>query len=244
MILGLIPSRLSSRRLYQKPLININGLPLIIHTLLRARMSKKLDKVIVCTDSSKIYDLVKKYNGEAIITSKKHKNGTERIAEVAKKFKCKLIVDIQGDEPLINPKDIDKVIKFHKNNKRFDIVVPYIKAKNINNKNTVKIVNNNRNRILYMSRSKIPFSFKKKIKFLNKHLSIISFKPKALQNFANKKMGNLESIEGIELLRGIENEMILGTFPLSGRSMAVDIKSDLNEVKKIMINDPVRKLYK
>ena len=75
MILGLIPSRLSSRRLYQKPLININGLPLIIHTLLRARMSKKLDKVIVCTDSSKIYDLVKKYNGEAIIIKKNSSKG-------------------------------------------------------------------------------------------------------------------------------------------------------------------------
>ena len=162
MILGLIPSRLSSKRLFQKPLVNINGLPLIIHTLLRAKMSKKLHKVVVCTDSSKIYDLVKSYNGEAIMTSKKHKNGTERIAEVAKKFKCRLVVDIQGDEPLINPKDIDKVINFHSKNKRFDIVVPFIKAKNINNKNIVKIVNNNKNRILYMSRSNIPFPFKKK----------------------------------------------------------------------------------
>ena len=94
-----------------------------------------------------------------------------------------------------------------------------------------------------MSRSNIPFPFKKKINFLNKHLSVISFKPKALQTFSNTKLGNLESVEGIELLRGIENEMVIGTFPITGSSIAVDIKSDINKVKKIMINDPIRKLY-
>ena len=113
MILGLIPSRLNSSRLKEKPLLEIDGLPIIIHTLKRALLSNKLDEVIVCTDHKKIYDIVKYHGGNAMITSSKHVNGTERIAEVSKKFKAKLVVDIQGDEPLVDPRDIDRVIDFH-----------------------------------------------------------------------------------------------------------------------------------
>ena len=123
MILGLIPSRLNSTRLKEKPLLKIDGVPIIVHTFKRAQLSKKLDEVIVCCDDKKIIDVVENNGGKAILTSKKHKNGTERIYEVAKKLKAKLIVDIQGDEPLVEPRDIDKVIDFHQENKHFDIVL-------------------------------------------------------------------------------------------------------------------------
>ena len=116
MIIGLIPSRLNSKRLKKKPLLEINNLPIIVHTFKRASLSKKLDKLIVCTDSKEIQKTVKENGGNCLITSKKHKNGTERIYEVAKKFKCKLIIDIQGDEPLLDPTHIDKVIDFHLKN--------------------------------------------------------------------------------------------------------------------------------
>ena len=88
MIIGLIPSRLNSTRLKNKPLLEIDGLPIIVHTLKRSQLSKKLDKVIVCTDSEKIAEVVRKHGGESLMTSKDHKNGTERIAEVSGKFKC------------------------------------------------------------------------------------------------------------------------------------------------------------
>ena len=131
MIYGLIPSRLSSSRLQRKALIKIDGMPLVAHTFKRAKMSKLLDEVIVCTDSKKNWRRYKKYGGKFKLTSKKHKNGTERIAEVAKKLKkARLIIDIQGDEPLLNPNDIDDLIRFTKNIKNFDIVVPCIKGSN------------------------------------------------------------------------------------------------------------------
>ena len=125
MILGLIPSRLNSTRLKNKPLLEIDGLPIIVHTLKRAMLSKRLDKILVCTDSKKILDVVEKYGGNAILTSTKHKNGTERIAEVANKFNAKLIIDIQGDEPLVDQKDIDKVVDFHLKNKKFDVIYSF-----------------------------------------------------------------------------------------------------------------------
>ena len=201
MILGLIPSRLNSSRLKEKPLLKIDGLPIIIHTLKRALLSKKLDKVIVCTDHKKIYNEVKKHGGNAIITSSKHRNGTERIAEVAKKFKAKLIVDIQGDEPLVDPTDIDKVIDFHLKNKNFDIMVPSMITNKPDRNSLVKVLFNSKGKVLYFSRAKIPYNFKnKKIKYY-KDLSIVSFTQKALLNFAKFKVGKLEKIEGIELLR-------------------------------------------
>ena len=113
---------------------------MIVHTYRRAKMSRLLDDVIVCIESKKIEKKLKKFNVKYIFTSKKHINGTERIAEAAKKIKADIFIDIQGDEPLIDPKNIDSLIKFHKKNRRFDIVVPYLKIPNSNNENIVKTV--------------------------------------------------------------------------------------------------------
>jgi 3-deoxy-manno-octulosonate cytidylyltransferase (CMP-KDO synthetase) len=243
MIIGLIPSRLNSSRLTEKPLLEIDGLPLIVHTFKRAQLSKFLDRVIVCTDSKKILKIVNMHGGEAIMTSGKHTNGTERIAEVSKKFKCELIVDIQGDEPLIDPNNIDKLINYHKKNQnKFDIIVPSAEIKDPGTKNVVKIIANKGNKIIYMSRAAVPFNFKAKSKFY-KHLSIISFKPNILQKFAKLKKSNLEKIEDIELLRAIENDINVGTLYLKSKSVAVDIKEDYLEAIEIMKKDENRKKY-
>ena len=135
MILGLIPARLNSQRLPGKPLIEIDGLPLIIHVLKRSLLCKKLDKVIVCADDKSIIQVVEKFGGEAILTSRHHKNGTERICAVAKKFKAQIIIDIQCDEAFLDPKHLDKLIDFHKKNKNLDIVIPHSQISIYNNKN-------------------------------------------------------------------------------------------------------------
>ena len=244
MILGLIPSRLNSTRLKEKPLLNIDGLPIIIHSYKRAKLSNFLDDVIVCTDHYKIYDLVKRFGGKVCMTSKKHKNGTERIYEVAKKKKAELIIDIQGDEPLVSPDSIDKVIKFHKKNKNFDIVVPCIELKqNINSKNLVKVIFSKKNEVVYFSRSAAPFDYhNKNIKYY-KVLSVVSFKPKALKKYNNLSMGRVEKIEGIELLRAIENNIKIGTFIIKTDSFSVDVNEDLQKAMDLMPKDKFRKFY-
>jgi 3-deoxy-manno-octulosonate cytidylyltransferase (CMP-KDO synthetase) len=242
MIIGLIPSRLMSSRLVQKPLLEIDGIPLIIHTLKRAQLCKSLNKVIVCTDSQKILSLVKSYGGQATITKNSHKNGTERIAEVARKFSAKLIVDIQGDEPLIQPKHIDQVVRFHLKNPNFDLVIPSSNLTDPKSKNIVKIVATKKNKILYLSRASIPFEFKSKAIF-KKHLSIITFKPMALQKYSKLPKSNLEKIEDIELLRAIENEMNVGTVFVDSKSISVDIKEDYLTATELMKKDKIRKKY-
>ena len=245
MIIGLIPSRLNSKRLKHKPLLEIDGLPIIVHTFKRALLSKKLDKVIVWCDSNKIKDVVEENGGEAIITSVKHKNGTERISEVAKKFKrAKLFIDIQGDEPLVDPKDIDKVINFHKKNKHFDIVVPCMYANhNVSSRNLVKVVFSDNGKVIYFSRAKVPYNYKNKnIKYF-RDLSVVSFLPQALKKYSKLKMGTIEKIEGIELIRAIENNLNLGTFVTKGSGFAVDVNQDLMRAINFMPTDPTRKLY-
>ena len=163
-ILGLIPIRYNSKRLHAKALLYIDDLPMVVHVYRRAKMSKLLDDVIVCCENKKIYEVLKKYNCKSVFTSKKHKNGTERIAEGYRKIKKKfdLIVDIQGDEPLINPYQIDNVIKFHLKNFKTDIVVPSLKVAVSEDENVVKIVKDINLNVLYISRLKVPYGFRKK----------------------------------------------------------------------------------
>lgn len=243
MIIGFIPSRLESKRIFQKPLLKINGLPIIIHTMKRAMLSKKLNDLYVCTNSEIIANLVLKHGGKPIITSSKHKNGTERIAEAAKKIKFDYAIDIQGDEPLVEPSDIDKVISFHLKNKNFDIVVPYLNIKYKHNPNNVKILSNSSGKVLYFTRSLAPFLFNKNNYKLKKHLSIISFKKKTLFEFSKLQQGELEKIEGIELMRALENNLAVGTFKLKSHSLAIDVKSDIAKVKKAMKEDKIAKKY-
>ena len=245
-ILGLIPIRYNSKRLRGKALLPIDNLPMVVHVYRRAKMSKLLNDVIVCCENKKVYEVLKKYDCKSIFTSKKHKNGTERIAEAYKKIKKKydLIVDIQGDEPLINPTQIDQVIKFHLKNLFTDIVVPSLKISLSENDNVVKIAKDKNLNVLYFSRLKIPYGFRIKNKYLNKHLSIISFKPKALLNFAHSKQTYLEKIEGIELLRALEIGLKIKSPNLSGDSFAVEVKRDYIKAKSYIKFDKFYKLYK
>lgn len=245
MIIGLIPSRLKSTRLFEKPLIKIDGLPVIVHTLKRAMMSKKLDDLYVCTDSYKIAEVVKKNGGKYIITSKNHRNGTERIAEAVKKIKkkFKFVIDIQGDEPTINPKDIDSIANFHLKNLKYDIVIPHTLILNKYNYNQVKILSDLKGKIIYLTRSSAPFDYFKKGLKVKKHLSVISFKKEALIKYSNFQQSYLEKIEGIELLRSLENNQKMGTFEIKSKAHAIDVKKDIKPIIEFFKTDKIRKYY-
>ena len=238
-VIGLIPSRLKSTRLKNKPLLNLGSIPLVIHTYKRANLSKELDEVYICCDDNKIKKICQKYNAKYIMTSKKHINGTERIAEAYKKIKKKydLIIDIQGDEPLIDPKNIDKVVIFHKKNLDSDIILPSLISKKKSSKNIVKVLINKNNQVMYLSRYNLPFNFKKKNNFYLKHLSIISFKPEVLIKFSKSKATFAEKIEGVELLRALELGMKIKTTKLRGDSFSIDIKEQYIKAKKYILKD-------
>ena len=249
MILGIIPARLNSKRLPNKPLCLIDGEPILVHVIKRALMSKKLDKLIVCTDDVKVLNLVRKNNLEAYLTNKNISNGTDRISvflkKNIKKFKnLKLVVDIQCDEVFLNPNYLDKVINFHlKNNHKYDVVIPYTETRETNNKNYVKIISNQDNDILYLTRSDSPHAFRCKSKPFKRHQDFITFKPNFVTKFINLKNKNLEKYEGIELLRVLENGYRIGTFQLKNDSFSINTKKDLLKSLLLMQKDRFRKLY-
>jgi len=241
----LIPSRLNSKRLKNKPLLEIDGYPLVVHTYKRAKMSKICSDVYVCTDSKEIKKKCEQFSSKVIMTSSKHINGTERIAEAAKKLRLKdndIILDVQGDEPLIDPKQIDNTIKFFKKNK-FEIVLPNILMKNGSSKNIVKLVFDKNNQVRWMSRSELPFYFKSKKKIFYKHLSIIAFTKKSLNKYAKLKPSKNEKIESIELLRALENDIKIGTFTIKSDTFSVDILEDYFKAQKYFKTDKIKKKY-
>lgn len=240
---ALIPVRLNSTRLFKKALLEIDNIPMVVHTYRRALLSKKISDVYICTDSNEIIKIIKKYKCKYIKTGS-NRTGTDRISEAANKLKSNfdLIIDVQGDEPLIDPNHIDKVIEWHSKNKNFDIVVPHIKTKNIDTPHIVKIAQS-KNKVLYFSRSLIPYPFSEKKNVYNKHLSVISFKPDILKKFRKLPTGVIEKIEGVELMRALENNMLVGTFNLKGSSFSVDTKDDFLKASKFMNIDKIRKKY-
>ncbi len=245
-ILGLIPTRLGSLRLPAKSLLQIGNFPLVIHVYKRAMLSKKLDDVVICCDDKKILNAAKKFGAKAILTSKHHLNGTERICEAYKLLKKKydFIVDVQGDEPLISPHHIDEVINFHLKNLNADIILPTLKISSVNNTNIVRVLTDIKRNVLYLTRGNVPHEFKKRNKYIQKHLSIISFKPEALINFAKSKQTELEKTEDIELLRALEIGLKIKSILLKGDSFSVDMFEDYQKAKVQMKTDRFYKLYK
>ena len=244
--IGLIPVRLNSIRLTRKPLLDLLGLPMFVHVYKRAKFSKLLDDLIVCCDDLRIMKIAKKHDVKCVMTKKIHKNGTERIAEAYKNLNQKydLIVDIQGDEPLLNPNHIDKVIQYHLLNFSADIILPTLRIKKQDHSSLVKVVKNSKDYVLYLSRSDIPYNHFKQKSFLLKHLSIISFKPISLKKFSNSKKTKLESVENIELLRALEINLKIKSFNLSGDSFSVDTYNDYKNAKNQLKKDKLFKIYR
>jgi len=242
-IVGLIPSRLNSSRLPSKALLPVDGLPLVVHTMKRSMLANSLDEVYVCTDSEEIAAAVTQHGGKAIMTSSKHVNGTERIAEAMQGLEADYAVDIQGDEPLIDPNHIDRVVNEHLRHPEWDILVPSLPTSKPESPHIVKIVHDLQMRVVFMSRAVIPHPFRQRPAFYLKHLSIVSFKPAALVRFASLPPSPMEISENVELLRAIENGMTVGTMLLEGASFSVDVHDDYVRVQVQMATDAVRKLY-
>jgi 3-deoxy-manno-octulosonate cytidylyltransferase (CMP-KDO synthetase) len=243
-VFALIPARLESTRLPNKPLLDINGMSMIIHVAKRTLLSKSVDKVIVCTDSLEIIEECIKHDVHCVLTKKRHDNGTERIAEALNYLDVSdedIVVDVQGDEPLIHPETIDTLVSNFKLSS-FDIMLPYIEINDTNNVNIVKISTVGK-KIIYMSRMDIPCPFSQDRK-LKKHLSIIAFTVSALRKYSHMKKSELEKIESIELLRALESGLEIGTFQESKESFSVDVIEDYHRANRYMRDDKVYKRYR
>lgn len=242
---GLIPARLDSSRLHGKALLKLHGLPMIVHVAKRAALAKSLDHVVVCTDSDRIASICTEYSIDVCLTSCDCRNGTERIFEAAKSMRCKsndLIIDIQGDEPLIDPFSIDSVVAMTREKRvQYDVFLPHLNVCPVGNHNVVKVISSG-DTVIYLSRSDAPYAFSKEA-VLKKHLSVIGFTFEALEFFCNSPEGELERVEGVELLRALESGLRIYTFPVLGDSFSVDVKEDFDRAEKALEHCPLFKAH-
>ncbi len=159
--LGVIPARLGSTRLSEKILRSIAGKPMIQHVWERARQAKKLEDVIVATDDARIQQCVEGFGGKAFMTRKDHPNGTSRIAEVMGRFKQDLVINIQGDQPLVDPKALDEMVSIFEKSENVDMLTLAVRMTDkasFENPNVVKVVCDAEGDALYFSRAGIPFA--------------------------------------------------------------------------------------
>ncbi len=231
----IIPARFNSKRLPGKPMILIKGIPMLVRTYYQCKKIKEDINTYVATDSVKIKNMCKKYNIPVIMTSKNCLTGTDRVAEASRNLREKYIINVQGDEPLINPKDISKVLREHNKYKKV-VINGYAKIRDtslFNNINIPKVVFDEENTLLYMSRSPIPSNKKKLMKQSFRQICIYCYSKAHLKKFSSfGRKSVIESIEDIEILRFFDLNIKVKMIELSSISIPVDIKSDIAKVKK------------
>jgi 3-deoxy-D-manno-octulosonate cytidylyltransferase len=231
--IGVIPARYGSTRLPGKPLIEIAGKPMIQHVYDRASSAKLLDDLIVATDDERILDAVQSVGGTAMMTDPDHPTGTDRVAEVAEKVNADFTLNIQGDEPLIDPDVIDAIVNALRNNTpKVATPISTIENKSIlNDKNTVKVVTDKQGKALYFSRSKIPSHGN--IGNVYKHIGLYGFETNLLLDYVDMD-SKLESAEDLEQLRLLENGYDIQTVKTDYDSKEVNVQSDINVVEQEM----------
>lgn len=241
--IGLIPARMESMRLPGKPLVDICGMPMILHVWQRCRMAQKLDDVAVVTDSDEIRRVVESVGGRVIMTSSHHETGSDRLAEAALHLDHDIVVNIQGDEALVDPVHIDTATDLLASDSEARIgllVTPYYKR---NSPSDIKVVVNLSGDVIYMSRTDIPSDSRQHEPPLLKAYHIVPFRRDFLLKFAELTKGNLEQIEKIEYMRVLEHGYTIVTARVDSAAISVDTVEDLEYVRKTMASDPAFSRY-
>lgn len=230
-----IPARYGSTRFEGKPLAEINGKPMIYHVYQRSKKVRYVDDVIVATDDERIKNVVEEFDGKVMMTSKDHKTGTERVAEVARSLDANIVVNVQGDLPMIEPNAIEQAIKPLVEDKNIKMSTLMTKIKNeteYNDPNIAKVVTDKKGFALYFSRSLIPYPSEKEHLKVYKQIAIYVFRKDFLLDFADMQQTPLEKIESLEQLRALENGIKIKVVETNYDSIGVDTQRDLERVKK------------
>jgi 3-deoxy-manno-octulosonate cytidylyltransferase (CMP-KDO synthetase) len=236
-IIGVIPARFKSSRFEGKPLADICGKPMIWWVYQQAIKVKEFEAVYVATEDERIKNVCEELGVNVIMTSDEHKTGTDRIGEVARNISADLYVNIQGDEPMIEPKTIIEAIKPFYENKELQVsnLMTVIKDPvDVVNFTVPKVITNKDGIGIYLTRSAAPYP-KGSIDYsYYKQVCVYGFTPEALEFYCNSPRGKVESIEDIEILRFIESGYKVQFIEVDSDTVAVDTPNDLEKVRRMM----------
>jgi 3-deoxy-manno-octulosonate cytidylyltransferase (CMP-KDO synthetase) len=243
-IIGIIPARYASTRFPGKPLALIAGKPLIQHVVERCQQANSLSEVIVATDDTRIWEVAQSFC-RAEMTASDHPSGSDRIAEVANRCTCDAVVNIQGDEPLIDPAVVDGVARALEKAEMSTAAVVIQSVEEYDNPNVVKVVVSAAGRALYFSRRTIPYLREAASRPVNeqlaafpflKHLGIYGYRRETLLRLVKFPVSPLEQAEKLEQLRALENGIQIAVVKVNYDSVGVDVPADVKRVESMLNN--------
>jgi len=229
----IIPARYESTRFPGKALAEIDGKPMIQHVYDRSSMAEGINDVIVATDDSRIKEAVEAFGGKVVMTSPDHRSGTDRIAEVARSLDAGIIVNVQGDEPLIDPKAIEQSLKpfFEDDGVVMSTLMTKITDEEAyNDPNVVKVAVDKDGFALYFSRSVIPYQRNKGQKEVYKHIGLYAYRKDFLIQLSEMEQTSLEKAESLEQLRVLENGYRIKVVETEYDSIGIDTPGDLDKL--------------
>ena len=238
-VLCVIPARYASTRLPGKPLALIAGKPMIQHVYERAARAAIPSEVVVATDSELVAEAVRNFGGKVMMTSPEHPSGTDRLAEVALSYgDADVIINVQGDEPMIPPEIIDRLAQAFEDNEDLNMATlkTVMDEADYNNPNTVKVVTDQNGYALYFSRSLLPYPRNKTADFkVYKHVGIYAYRRSFLLSYAAYEPTPLEQIEGLEQLRVLENGERIKVLECKFKGIGIDTPEDLAAINALFI---------
>lgn len=233
-----IPARYNSKRLQGKPLIKVCDKPIIQWVWERAIQVKSAEGVIIATDNEEIYNCAKAFGADVQMTLATHKCGSDRVVEIAKKYPdLSYIVNLQGDEPMIDVNCIEEVIKIIKEDRFADIstlISEIDKNEDLDDPNIVKCIKDVNGYAMYFSRSKIPYERNHGVSKFYKHIGIYGYKRNSLFKMSELQSPEIEQAESLEQLRALYYGMKIKTGVVKYNSIGIDTLEDLNAFKKLV----------
>jgi 3-deoxy-manno-octulosonate cytidylyltransferase (CMP-KDO synthetase) len=246
-VLGVIPARMGSSRFPGKPIKLIRGKPMIWHVWQRCLLSDALDEIVIATCDDQIREVAEGFGAKVIMTSDKHSRSNDRVAEAAQKIPCEIVLNIQGDEPLVNPQLINDVVGEFNKKSYVQCVNPVSVIETEEERqspHTVKVVSDLEGRVLYFSRYPIPSALINQRKFpAYRQVPILGFKRNFCIELSKLSEGPLELQECIDLLRAVEHGMPVHVLKTEFETIGVDMPADIENVERVMDTDGVYKKY-
>ncbi len=242
-VVGMIPARLQSSRLPEKALIEIGGLPMVIHTCKRVQMAECIDDVYLATDSEKIKKTAESYGIKVIMTGIHHQTGSDRLAEACQGVDCDIVVNIQGDEPLVMPEHINSIVEPLLGDSSLQIAVGVTSYTKKNSFSDIKAVLDLESNIMYCSRNDLPSDVRIPVKEMLKMCFIVPFRKEFLLQYTSWKPTPLETIEYNEYLRVLEHGVKMRAVHIQGAKISVDTPEDLEVIKELMKKDTLKLKY-
>lgn len=246
-VVAVVPARYASTRFPGKMLAELGGEPLVLRTARQAEKVSSVDRVLVATDDRRIYDVVTQAGIEVCMTRADHPSGTDRIAEAVNGMEAELVVNVQGDEPFLDPEVVDRLVERMRAGDRPDMgsaCTPILDERELNDPSVVKVVRDVQGRALYFSRSVIPHSrdenpavgIGKRIYF--RHLGLYAYRPSFLQAWKALPPHPLEQIEKLEQLRALANGFRIALIETEQTAPGIDTPEDLQQAEAYLAAHP------